>query len=101
MNRGLRCKHESDPFSDIETQQGIDKRSLLILLKLNKTGLSMLEYLTRHGHVYEGKFLITVRDYLEKMEMRSKKSFYNGIDDLVKWDVIAKSKDVNFFYINP
>jgi hypothetical protein len=102
MNRGLRRNHTSDPFTDeLTIPNGVDKKSMLLLLKLNKQGLSMLEYLIRHGYQFEDKFLITVTDYLDKMGLRSKKSFYLGIDELVKWDVIAKSNELNFFYINP
>jgi hypothetical protein len=60
----------------------------------------MLRYLLSEGNVYKGTFLITTEEYLEEMDLSSAKSFYLGIDNLIVWDVIAKSKEVNFYYIN-
>lgn len=98
MARGLRGLHAVDPFNEADTIDS--KEMLLIICQLNKSGLNMLEYLVRNGYVYKGKFLITPKDFLEAMELRAKKSYYLGIDNLVKWDVLAKSEDVSFFYFN-
>ncbi len=99
MARGLRGVHAEDPFVDAEPTS--DKELLLIICQLNKSGLNMLEYLIRNGYVYKGMFLITSKDFLASMELRAKKSYYLGIDNLVKWEVLAKSEEVGFFYFNP
>jgi hypothetical protein len=99
MGRGLRHVHKVNPF-DNQNTISIENRDMLILCSLNKQGLNMLEYLLRNGNVYEKKFLVSPDDYLSEMKFTSTKSFYLGIDNLIRWDVIAKSKDVNFYYIN-
>lgn len=99
MNKGLRGVHKEDPFKDIAVIS--DKEFLLTICQLNKTGLIMFEYLIRNGYVYKGMFLISYKDFMAEMKLRSKKSYYNGIDNLLKWDVLAKSEDVSFFYFNP
>jgi len=91
--------HKVNPF-DNQNTISIENRDMLILCSLNKQGLNMLEYLLRNGNVYEKKFLVSPDDYLSEMKFTSTKSFYLGIDNLIRWDVIAKSKDVNFYYIN-
>ena len=73
---------------------------MLILCSLSKQGVDMLEYLLRDGNVYKGKFLIIAEDYLEYKKLTARKSFYLAINNLVRWDVLAKSKDVNFYYLN-
>jgi len=98
MGRGLRCVHESNPFE--EEVSLMDQRGMLILCSLNKQGLNLLDYLLRHGNVYEEMFVISTDDYLSATGLTSAKSFYLGIDNLIRWDVIAKSKEVNFYYIN-
>jgi len=98
MGRGLRRVHDTDPFGSISGD--IEVRDMLILCSLNKQGLNMLEYLLRDGNIYKGRFLISPEDYLSTMKLTATKSFYLGIDNLIRWDIIAKSKDVNFYYIN-
>jgi hypothetical protein len=100
MNRGLRCVHQSDPFLDTPVSTGLTKEEMKIIFQLNKEGMNMLKYLFKHGYEYDGKFLIKMKEYLDIMDLRSNKSFYNGISDLIKWDIIAKSEDANFYYIN-
>lgn len=99
MNKGLRGVHKEDPFKDITLIS--DKEFLLTICQLNKTGLVMFEYLIRNGYIYKGMFLISYKDFMTEMKLRSKKSYYNGIDNLLKWDVLAKSENVSFFYFNP
>lgn len=102
MNRGFKKIYQENPFyGDSEENLQALKQVLLTVCQLNKTGVIMLEYLAKNGYVYKGKLLITSKDFLETTELRSKKSFYNGIEDLIKWDLIAKSEDVGFFYYNP
>lgn len=98
MGRGLRKVHDINPF--VNEDLSIANRDILVLCNLNKQGLSMLRYLLKEGNVYKGKFLITTEDYLSGSELTSTKSFYLGIDNLIVWDVVAKSKEVNFYYIN-
>ncbi len=98
MSRGLRRTHKEDPYTK---DRGISEKELILTIcQLNKSGLNMLEYLIRNGYVYKGRFLITPKDFLESMKLRSNKSYYLGIDNLVKWDILAKSEDVSFFYFN-
>ena len=94
-----RRTHKDDPFG--EGEELTDQEFLLIICQLNKSGLNMLEYLVRNGYVYKGMFLITPKDFLEHTELRAKKSYYLGIDNLVKWDILAKSEETSFFYFNP
>jgi len=99
MSKGLRGTYKEDPFKDIAVIS--DKEFLLTICQLNKTGLIMFEYLIRNGYVYKGMFLISYKDFMAEMKLRSKKSYYNGLDNLLKWDVLAKNEDVSFFYFNP
>ncbi len=102
MNRGFKKVYEENPYyGDSNKNHYAFKQVLLTVCQLKKTGVIMLEYLAKNGYVYKGKLLITSKDFLETTELRSKKSFYNGIEDLIKWDLIAKSEDVGFFYYNP
>tara|TARA_R110002126_G_scaffold94290_3_gene222685 strand:+ start:1382 stop:1702 length:321 start_codon:yes stop_codon:yes gene_type:complete len=99
MGRGIRRTHTVDPFGEAEEMS--NKELLLILCQLNKPGLNMLEHLVRDGYVYKGRFLISPKDFLKSSGLIAKKSFYLGIDNLVKWNILAKSDDVSFFYFNP
>ena len=98
MGRGIRKVHDFNPFADEPTF--MTSRDMIRLCKLNRQGLNMLEYLMREGNVYKGKFLIPCEEYLKEMKQTAKKSFYLGIDNLILWELIAKSKEVNFYYIN-
>ncbi len=100
MNRGLRCSHTIDPFANKDIDLIVNREMILILCKLNKSGLNMLEYLNKNGYVYKGMLLIDIKDFLTAMKLRSKKSFYLGIDDLVKWGILAKADQVSFYYFN-
>jgi len=100
MNRGLRCSHTSDPFAVQDIDLTVTKEMLLIICKLSKSGMNMLEYLNKNGYVYKGMFLIDIKDFMETTKLRSKKSFYLGIDNLVKWDILAKTDQVGFYYFN-
>ena len=95
---GLRKEHESNPF--LEEVGSMVNRDMLILCKLKRSGVNMLDYLLRNGNVYEGKFLIYPKEYLKAMGLTATKSFYLGIDNLIVWDIIAKSSELNFYYIN-
>jgi len=102
MNRGFKKIHKQNPYgeeSDVNLKAY--RQVLLTVCQLNKTGVSTLEHLVKNGYVYKGKLLITSKEFLETTELKSKKSFYNGIEDLIKWDIICKSEDVGFFYYNP
>jgi len=99
MGRGIRKTHIVDPFVGAEDIS--DKEFLLILCQLNKSGLNMLEHLVRNGHVYRGRFLISPKEFLESTGLIAKKSYYLGIDNLVKWEILAKSEEVSFFFFNP
>ena len=93
-----RRTHSEDPFlndPDIPVEELI-----LILCQLNRSGVNMLEHLVRNGYVYKGRFLISPKDFLESTGLIAKKSFYLGIDNLIKWNILAKSEDVSFFYFN-
>ena len=100
MNKGLRCSHQEDPFDTDQLDRCITRRELLVICNLNKMGLNMYRYLLKEGYVYKGRFLIMINDYLKATGQRSKKSFYLGIDELIKWDIIAKSDELNFYYFN-
>ena len=102
MNRGFKKIHKDNPY---EGESNVNlhayRQVLLTICQLNKTGVLTLEHLVKNGYVYRNKFLLTSKEFLEATELKSKKSFYNGIEDLLKWDMIAKSEDVGFFYFNP
>ena len=99
MGRGIRKTHTEDPF--VESEDMTDQEFILIMCQLNKSGINMLEHLVRNGYVYKGRFLISPKEFLESTGLIAKKSFYLGIDNLVKWNILAKSEDVSFFYFNP
>jgi hypothetical protein len=102
MNRGFKKVYEENPYyGDSNENLHAFRQVMLTVCQLNKTGVVMLEYLIKNGYVYKGKLLITSKEFLQTTELKSKKSFYNGLDDLLKWEVIAKSEDVGFFYYNP
>lgn len=102
MNRGFKKIYKDSPWEN-ESNVNLQayKQVLLTICQLNKTGVVMFEYLVKNGYVYKGKLLVTSKDFLLDTDLKSKKSFYNGIEDLIKWDLIAKSEDVGFFYYNP
>lgn len=100
MNRGFKKIYSEDPFLDSDVPPNNTKELIILICKLNKTGLLLLEYIARNGYVYKGKLLITPKEFMETTELRSKKSFYNGLDDLIEWGVIAKSEDLGFYYFN-
>ncbi len=99
MSKGLRAVHTEDPFKKSPEQS--TKEMILTICQLNKTGLVMLEYLLKNGYIYKGTFLISYKDFMEVMKLKSKKSYYNGIDNLIRWRVIARTDDAVFFYFNP
>lgn len=68
---------------------------------INKTGLVLLKFLNETRNIYDSKFHISVDDFLKEQKSLSRKSFYLGVNELIKFNVIAKTKDVNLFFINP
>ena len=101
MAKGFRAIHESNPFPQNRSNNLFDVKSMIVLCNLSKSALVMIEYLNKEGCVFEDKFFIPISDYLEKVQFKSRKSYYVGIDELIKFDILAKTKDANFFYINP
>jgi hypothetical protein len=51
--------------------------------------------------LFRGQFVITYLDFSEKTKLRSKKSFYLGVDNLIRYGLIAKTEEAGFFYFNP
>jgi hypothetical protein len=106
MGRSLRKEWEDNPFKELffyykDSDKEIRNEIVSTLLKLNKNGLNMVEYLHKDPCVYREAFVIIASDFCKSLNLKSTKSYYLAIDNLIKNKVLAKSKEVNFYFYNP
>jgi len=86
---------------DKESFVKIFKGQLRFLFDLNKTALKVVGYLMEALPINRDMVLFDLNDCLEYTEFANKKSVYDGLAELLKKGILAKSDKINIFFVNP
>lgn len=101
MSAPLRKQWDDNPFEEQYVQDVKVKDIVTTICNLDKHGLNMVKYLYIDPCIYRDMFVIVSSDFCKTMKLKSTKSYYLSIDNLIKNGLLAKSTEVNFYYFNP
>ncbi|MFA5759865.1 MAG: hypothetical protein WC942_10995 [Clostridia bacterium] len=73
----------------------------IVLLRLSDTANKILRYIECSIPYGSDIISINVEKFLNESLIKSRTSYYKGIEELIRYEFIAKSDKLNRFYINP
>lgn len=93
----LHIKEEVDKERFVKVFKG----QLRFLFDLNKTALKVVGYLMEALPINKDTVLFDLKDCLAYTGFQNKKSVYDGLAELLRKEILAKSDKINVFFVNP
>lgn len=91
-------KHEINPFEEVDCEVSTDVLS--VLCELSKTALKVFCYIANVSYCENDILYLDKKELKEFFRFKENKSIYNGLNELIKHDIIACTKVMDEFYYN-
>lgn len=90
--------YEDNPYGEQDLEIGIS--GLDMLKGISPTGLKIYVYLREYVFRDSELIFIYIEDIQKGLKYKEPKSVYNGVNELLSFNVISKSKEKSAFYYN-
>ena len=88
-------KHEINPFDNVDCEVSTD-----VLDVLSKTALKVFCYIADVSFREKDILYLDKKELKHFFRFKENKSIYNGLNELIKHDIIACTKVIDEFYYN-